>query len=70
MGDDVHILVSIPPKYAVSQIVGYIKGKSAIHIARTYAVYRHNFIGQRLFRINSWSRGGCYPQIHKKTGRG
>jgi len=37
MGDHVHVLVSIPPKYAVSQVVGYIKGKSAIHIARTYA---------------------------------
>ena len=37
MGDHVHLLISIPPKYAVSQVVGYIKGKSAIHIARTYA---------------------------------
>ena len=46
------MLVSIPPKYAVSQVVGYIKGKSAIHIARTYAGYRHNFIGQ-----NFWARG-------------
>jgi putative transposase len=35
-GDHVHMLASIPPKYAVSQIVGYLKGKSAIHIARTY----------------------------------
>ena len=52
MGDHVHMLVSIPPKYAVSQVVGYIKGKSAIHIARTYAGYRHNFIGQ-----NFWARG-------------
>ena len=52
MGDHVHILVSIPPKYAVSQVVGYIKGKSAIHIARTYAGHRHNFIGQ-----NFWARG-------------
>jgi len=34
MGDHVHMLVSIPPKYAVSQVVGYIKGKSAIHIAK------------------------------------
>ena len=46
MGDHVHILISIPPKYAVSQVVGYIKGKSAIHIARTYAGRRHNFVGQ------------------------
>ncbi len=37
MGDHIHMLISIPPKYAVSQVVGYIKGKSAIHIARTYA---------------------------------
>ncbi len=36
MSDHVHILISIPPKYAASQVVGYIKGKSAIHIARTY----------------------------------
>jgi putative transposase len=52
MKDHVHMLVSIPPKYVVSQIVGYIKGKSAIHIARTYAGRRHNFIGQ-----NFWARG-------------
>ncbi|HDL07235.1 MAG TPA: IS200/IS605 family transposase [Desulfobacteraceae bacterium] len=52
MGDHVHMLVSIPPKYAVSQVVGYIKGKSAIHIARTYAGHRHNFVGQ-----NFWARG-------------
>ena len=35
LSDHVHILISIPPKYSVSQVVGYIKGKSAIHIART-----------------------------------
>jgi len=52
IGDHVHMLVSIPPKYAVSQVVGYIKGKSAIHIARTYAGHRHNFVGQ-----NFWARG-------------
>lgn len=52
MGDHVHILISIPPKYSVSQVVGYIKGKSAIHIARTYAGRRHNFVGQ-IF----WARG-------------
>jgi putative transposase len=50
--DHVHMLVSIPPKYAVSQVVGYIKGKSAIHIARTYAGCRRNFVGQ-----NFWARG-------------
>ena len=52
MGDHVHVLISIPPKYSVSQVVGYIKGKSAIHIARTYAGRRHNFVGQSF-----WDRG-------------
>jgi putative transposase len=51
-GDHIHMLVSIPPKYAVSQVVGYIKGKTAIHIARTYAGHRANFTGQ-----NFWARG-------------
>ena len=36
MPDHVHMLLSIPPKYAVSQVMGFIKGKSAIHVARVY----------------------------------
>ena len=51
MPDHVHMLISIPPKYSVAQVVGYIKGKSAIHIAR-------NFKGQRNVRGHSfWARG-------------
>ena len=50
--DHVHMLISIPPKYAVSQVVGFIKGKSAIHIARTYSGRKKNFIGQKF-----WARG-------------
>ena len=46
MADHVHMLISIPPKYAVSSVVGYIKGKSAIHIARTYGERKCNFAGQ------------------------
>ncbi len=46
IGDHVHMLISIPPKYAVSQVVGYIKGKSAIHKARTYAGRKRNFVCQ------------------------
>jgi putative transposase len=46
MADHVHILISIPPKYSVAQIVGYIKGKSAISIARTYFGRKKNFSGQ------------------------
>lgn len=52
MGDHVHMLISIPPKYAVSQVIGFIKGKSAIHIARVYVGKRKNFRGQSF-----WARG-------------
>ena len=52
MPDHVHMMISIPPKYAVSQVVGFIKGKSAIHIARTYAGQKRNFVGQHF-----WARG-------------
>lgn len=46
MPDHVHILLSIPPKYAVSAVVGYIKGKSAIHLARVYGERKQNFVGE------------------------
>ena len=52
MSDHVHMMISIPPKYAVSQVVGYIKGKSAIHIARTYLGRKKNYVGQHF-----WARG-------------
>ena len=52
MPDHVHMMLSIPPKYAVSQVVGYIKGKSAIHLARVYGERKRNFAGQ-----NFWARG-------------
>ena len=52
LGDHVHMMISIPPKYSVAQVVGYIKGKSAIHIARTHAERRRNFVGQHF-----WARG-------------
>ena len=50
--DHVHMLISIPPKFAVCQVVGFIKGKSAIYIARTFAGRVRNFVGQ-----NFWARG-------------
>ncbi len=50
--DHVHMLLSIPPKYAVAQVLGFIKGKSAIHIARTHLGRRGNFTGQHF-----WARG-------------
>ena len=52
MPDHVHMMISIPPKYAVSQVVGFIKGKSAIHLARTYGERKRNFVGQHF-----WARG-------------
>lgn len=52
MPDHVHMLLSIPPKYSVAQVIGFIKGKSAIHIARTYVGRQKNFTGQHF-----WARG-------------
>ena len=50
--DHVHMMLSIPPKYAVSNVVGYIKGKSAIHLARVYGERKRNLVGQSF-----WARG-------------
>jgi putative transposase len=52
MPDHVHMLISIPPKYSVSQVVGYIKGKSAIHIARDFLGRGKNYTG-----MSFWARG-------------
>jgi|TARA_B100000959_G_C14758339_1_gene532211 putative transposase len=52
MSDHVHMMISIPPKYAVSQVVRFIKGKSAIHIARRYSGRQRNYTGQHF-----WARG-------------
>ena len=52
MADHVHIMISIPPKYSVAQIVGFVKGKSAISSSRNYMGSRRNFTGQ-----NFWARG-------------
>jgi len=52
MVDHVHMLISIPPKFSVAQVMGFIKGKAAIHIARTFLGHRQNFTGQHF-----WARG-------------
>ena len=52
LSNHVHMLISIPPKHAVAHVIGYIKGKSAIHIARTMGGRRRNFTGQHF-----WARG-------------
>ena len=50
--DHVHMMIAIPPKYAVSNVVRYIKGKSAIHLTRVYSERKINFAGQSF-----WARG-------------
>lgn len=52
MPDHVHMMIAVPTKYAVSQVIGFIKGKSAIHVARVYGEKRRNFVGQHF-----WARG-------------
>ena len=46
MPDHVHMLIAIPPKYAVSSVLGYINGKSAIYIARNFRGKKRNFVGE------------------------
>jgi len=50
--DHVHMMISIPPKYAVSQVMGFIKGKSAIHLARVDGERKQNVAGESF-----WARG-------------
>ena len=61
--DHVHMLISIPPKYSVSQVIGYIKGKSAIHIAREYGERKRNFVGQHF-----WARGYWVSTVGRDEG--
>lgn len=52
VSDHVHMLISIPPKYSVAEVVGYLKGKSAIAVARQFNGRKRNFNGE-----NFWARG-------------
>jgi putative transposase len=63
MPDHVHMLISIPPKYSVSQVVGFIKGKAAIHLARTYGERKRNFVGQSF-----WARGYFVSTVGRDEG--
>ena len=62
MPDHVHMLIQIPPKYAVSAVVGYLKGKSAIHVARHFMKRERNYVGQRL-----WARGYFVDSVGRDT---
>ena len=50
--DHVHMCISIPPKYSASEVIGYLKGKSAIAVARQFVGRKKNFAGEKL-----WARG-------------
>ena len=52
MPDHVHMLIAIPPKYSVSSVIGFIKGKTAIYIARNFRGKKRNFVGESF-----WARG-------------
>ena len=64
MPDHVHMMIAIPPKLAVSQAVGYIKGKSAIHLARVYGERKRNFVGQHF-----WARGYFVSTVGRRRNR-
>ena len=75
--DHVHMLLSIPPKYAVSNVVGYIKGKSAIHLARGADLQRKKaqfrgtkLLGARLFCQHGWTRRKGDPGVHSEPREG
>jgi putative transposase len=57
------MLIAIPPKYAVSQVIGFIKGKSAIHLARVYSERKRIFVGEHF-----WARGYFVSTVGRDEG--
>jgi putative transposase len=75
MPDHVHMMIAIPRKYSVSQVIGFIKGKSAIHLARTYGERKRNFVGQsfwgqRVLRLDRRSRRSRNTELYQEPGAG
>ena len=62
--DHVHMLITIPPKYSVAEVVGYIKGKSAIAVARQFGGRKRNFNGERF-----WARGYAVSTVGFDVGK-
>jgi len=58
------MLIAIPPKYAVSQVIGFIKGKSATPLARVYGERKRNFVGQQF-----WARGYSVSTVGRDEGQ-
>ncbi|MBA4072874.1 MAG: IS200/IS605 family transposase, partial [Gemmatimonas sp.] len=63
MPDHGHLWIAIPPKDAVSQVIGYIKGTSAMHLARVYGERQRNFVGQHF-----WARGYYGSTVGRDEG--
>ena len=75
LADHVHMMLSIPPKYSVAQVIGYIKGKSAIYIAREFGGRPRNFVGlaflgSRILCVDRGSRRAGDSGVHPGTGTG
>jgi len=62
--DHVHMLIKIPPKYSVAEVLGYIKGKSAIAVARQFGGRQRNFNGERF-----WARGYAVSTVGFEEGQ-
>jgi putative transposase len=58
MPDHIHLVLSVPPKYRIAMVMGYLKGKSAIHIHRQLQGVKQGFTGKHF-----WSRGYCVSTI-------
>ena len=69
MPDHVHMLINVPPKLAVSNVVGYIKGKSAIHVERAKLRWAAD-LGLRFLRGYGWTGYRNHPQVHRRARDG
>ena len=75
MPDHVHMMISIPPKYAVSQVIGFIEGKSAIHLARVYGREETQFcgtalLGEGILRLDDRARRSRHQGVHPEARAG
>jgi len=75
MSDHVYMLISIPPKYAVSSVVGFLKGKSAIHVARNFMGKQRNYqgqflMGQKLLRGLGGKKHRDDPKLYSESSGG
>ena len=58
VADHIHICVSVPPRYSIAMVIGFLKGKSAIRIHRELLGHERNFTG-----LHFWARGYCVSTV-------